>query len=58
MKKLLSILTAIWHFLVMLMGGVLVSKNLKRPKLIMLMNRIAIIIYVTYKLALIINYGG
>ena len=48
---------AIWHFLVMLFGGVLVVSRLKNPKLIMLMNRIVIIIFITYKLYTYISYG-
>lgn len=48
---------AIWHFLVMLFGGVLVVSKLKNPKLIMLMNRIVIIIFITYKLYTYISYG-
>ena len=52
-----SLLIAIWHFVIMLLGGILVVSKLRRPKLIMLMNRIILIIFITYKLYTYISYG-
>ena len=57
MKKLLSILVAIWHFMIMLLGGIIVCASIKRPKLLMLLNRIIIILFVAYKIHGYITYG-
>ena len=57
MKKLLSHIVTLWHFVIMLLGGIIVKGSVKNPRLIMLLNRIVIILFITYRIYGYINYG-
>ena len=57
MDILKGLLSTMFHTLIMFLGGVLVLKMLKAPKTIMLINRLIIIGWITYKLYNIISYG-
>ena len=57
MRKLIGHLVTLWHFAVLFMGGIIVKGSIKNPRLVMLLNRIVIIIFITYTLYGYINYG-
>ena len=48
-------LLSIFHSIIMFLGGILVISQLKTPKTVMLINRIIIIVFCTYKLNKIFN---
>ena len=57
MRKLISNIVTLWHFAILLLGGIIVKGSVKNPRLIMLLNRIVIILFVTYKIHYYITYG-
>jgi len=56
MNKIKKILNGLFHLVVMLLGGIIRINSIKSPKTIMLINRIILIIYITYFIAKTINY--
>ena len=57
MRKLISNIVTLWHFAILFLGGIIVKGSVKNPRLIMLLNRIVIILFVTYKIHYYITYG-
>jgi len=57
MNKIKKILNGLFHLVVMLLGGIVRVNSIQSPKTIMLINRIILIIYITWFLAKTINYG-
>ena len=57
MRKLIGHIITLWHFAIMFLGGIIVKGSVKNPKLIMLLNRLVIITFISYKLYGYINYG-
>ena len=57
MRKLIAHIITLWHFAIMFLGGIIVKGSVKNPKLIMLLNRLVIITFISYKLYGYINYG-
>jgi len=57
MDLLKEFISTMFHTLILFLGGILVLKMLKAPKTIMLVNRLIIMGWITYKLYNIISYG-
>jgi len=57
MRRIYKILAFAFHFVVLFLGGILRSDAIKYSKTLMLINRIVTILYITYYLYNIINYG-
>ena len=57
MRKLIGHLVTLWHFAILFLGGIVVAGTIKNPRLIMLLNRIVIILFITYRIYGYINYG-
>ena len=55
MDILKDTLRSVFHSIIMFLGGILVISMLKTPKTVMLINRIIIIVFLTYKLNNIFN---
>jgi len=57
MKRVKNVFIGLFHLIVMILGGVIRVDSIRNPKTIMLINRIILIIYITWFLAKTINYG-
>jgi len=56
MKKAIKVLSGLFHLIIMILGGIIRVDSIRSPKTIMLINRIILIIYITWFLAKTINY--
>ena len=56
MKKAIKVLSGLFHLIIMILGGIIRVDSIRNPKTIMLINRIILIIYITWFLAKTINY--
>jgi len=56
MKKAIKVFVGLFHLIIMILGGIIRVDSIRSPKTIMLINRIILIIYITWFLAKTINY--
>ena len=56
MKKAIKVFVGLFHLIIMILGGIIRVDSIRNPKTIMLINRIILIIYITWFLAKTINY--
>tara|TARA_R110002153_G_scaffold253906_1_gene412189 strand:- start:767 stop:946 length:180 start_codon:yes stop_codon:yes gene_type:complete len=57
MSKVFTVICFLFHFLVLFLGGILRVDSIKNAKALMLVNRIVLVVYATYYLYNVINYG-